>query len=109
MNVMTEEEAKGRACCGSGNRPAENGPCIASACMAWRWQREYRYTHVPCEPNDMRAVEHVRPEGPGWQDTKNDDDPTIVYRNYDNGRRASVALWSRDHVGFCGLAGRPTP
>lgn len=34
---MTEDEAKTKACCGSGFRPMENGLCIASACMAWRW------------------------------------------------------------------------
>ena len=35
--VFTEDEAKERACCGSGNRPADNGPCIGSKCMAWEW------------------------------------------------------------------------
>lgn len=34
---MTEDEAKTKACCGSGHRPMENGECIASSCMAWRW------------------------------------------------------------------------
>ena len=34
---MTEDEAKTKACCGSGYRPMENGSCIGSSCMAWRW------------------------------------------------------------------------
>ena len=34
---VTEEEAKTKACCkGSQFSISENGPCIASECMAWR-------------------------------------------------------------------------
>ena len=35
--IFTEEEAKTKACCGYGNRPADNGSCIGSKCMAWEW------------------------------------------------------------------------
>lgn len=34
---MTEDEAKTKACCSGIYRPVDNGPCIASDCMAWRW------------------------------------------------------------------------
>lgn len=34
---MTEDEAKAKACHVGPNRPADNGPCIGSACMAWQW------------------------------------------------------------------------
>lgn len=46
---MTEDEAKGKACCGppavanaiywKGDAPVEDSPmkCTGSACMAWRW------------------------------------------------------------------------
>jgi hypothetical protein len=34
---MTEDEAKTKACCNGAQRPKENGPCIGSGCMAWRW------------------------------------------------------------------------
>ena len=34
----TETEAKTKACCkGSSHQTRNNGPCIASECMAWRW------------------------------------------------------------------------
>ncbi len=90
MNVMTEEEARLRACCGSGQRPAENGPCIASRCMAWRWP-----PHRPCDDNasDL-TVSEMQPDGSGWKRIP-----------------GTTNGWKRPRArrGFCGLAGRPTP
>lgn len=37
MNTLTETEAAIKACCSGSNRPVENGWCIGSSCMAWRW------------------------------------------------------------------------
>ena len=93
MNVMTEEEAKGRACCGSGNRPAENGPCIASACMAWQWwtATHYRETELWSKSEGRRVAS-------AWEDD-------AEWRPAGAGQKADPPL----PVGFCGLAGRPTP
>ena len=61
---LTETEAKTRACCKpSGKMIVDNGPCIASECMAWRWKTvsklvtdeesgeqtwEYHRDHIGC-------------------------------------------------------------
>jgi hypothetical protein len=37
MSALTEKEAKTKACCNGASRPATNGICIASECMAWRF------------------------------------------------------------------------
>lgn len=40
---MTEAEAKTKACCkGSEYTVRNNGPCVASRCMAWRWSEPKR-------------------------------------------------------------------
>lgn len=84
---MTEDQAKTKACCGSGYRPAENGPCIASACMAWRWHNDYeRRWDLPRDK---------APEGLGWDYVE---------------AIGGVAHWVRKTdtpEGFCGLAGAP--
>lgn len=91
MNVMTEEEAKGRACCSGAQRPSENGSCIASSCMAWRWGYETERRH-PAGPDDPDP-----PVDEGWERY------TGTY-----GAPDYWARWVRDR-GYCGLAGSPTP
>lgn len=128
MNVMTEEDARGKWCpfarCGSPSdpgwshnrdcatstsEPSKGAACLASGCMAWRWRREWRYTYSPCAPNQMRVMPHDKPPGNGWRSVMDEENPAEPYRNYDNDRKASLAMWERDYVGYCGLAGSPTP
>lgn len=87
---MTEDEAKTKACCGAGYRPLENGHCIASACMAWRWSEEKRtlafleavqaHMKAQAKPNFNTATQAV------WAET--------------GGKFARIE-------GYCGLAGKP--
>jgi len=92
MNAMTEEEARGKWCPFTrderSNRPiavapAECFPCLASACMAWRWwdglSDDGTTHHRRPTPHTARVPEP--PEG----------------RPLDQRR------------GYCGLAGSPTP
>lgn len=44
LNRVTPLQAQAKACCGSGLRPAENGCCVADACMAWRWEKPSSFT-----------------------------------------------------------------
>lgn len=73
--LMTEKEAIAKACCSGSKRPAENGPCVGSNCMAWRW-REFRTTQ-----------ETVVVEGPPGQSTGKNVGKQVPFK------------------GYCGLAG----
>lgn len=55
--------------------------CIASECMAWRWNEEWK-------------VQPERPNGPGWE-------------LWETSQTQNNAKWVKRHVGFCGLAGVP--
>lgn len=77
---MTEQEARKKACCNGAKRPEENGPCIGSACMAWRETRDEQY-----------VSEGAPPPGPEWRKCR---------------EHLSGADWELIG-GFCGLAGKP--
>ncbi len=84
MNVMTEEEAWGRACCsGNSSRSAMSGPCLASACMAWRWWDGL---------SDDGTAHHRKPTSHAARAPEPPEGRPLAQRR-----------------GYCGLAGRPTP
>lgn len=80
--------------------------CIASRCMAWRWEgsgkcTETRWTNdeLVRDQNHRFTLRMVRPEGPGWIPTP--EQPT-----------AGMTRWTRTSAndsgrGYCGLAGAP--
>jgi hypothetical protein len=47
--IVAETDAKTMACCAGPARPADNGPCIGAACMAWCWAVE----DLPPEPDTI--------------------------------------------------------
>lgn len=89
MSVMTEEEAKKRACCSGAQRPRDNGACIASQCMAWRWawfgQTTWQGSGDPPGGPEGWDLLWIRGGEAGWKQ---------------RGERSP---------GYCGLAGSPTP
>lgn len=82
---MTEDEAKTKACCNGAARPADNGPCIGSACAAWRWSEGLGRTRV--HPN-------VAASWVGWE---------IADAAPDAQGYVEIIKPQRD--GYCGLAG----
>jgi len=54
MSALTEEQAKTKACCNGASRPATNGICIASECMAWRFTGAAKI--IPGEFDETRAA-----------------------------------------------------
>jgi hypothetical protein len=91
MSAMTEEEAKTKFCCaGRAVNPGRWPLCVASTCMAWRWE-----TKAKANGDRVRAVKERRAttgcslmEAVAWVDA--------------NDRVTTGA-------GYCGLAGVPTP
>lgn len=68
---MTEDEAKTKACCHGPQRPAQNGTCIGSACMAWIWHgptSETAHTDNLTETAEGRRPvgDPPMPHGDGW-------------------------------------------
>ena len=92
---MTEDEAKTKACCGSGDRPAMNGPCIASARMAWRKGPGKLGAVV----ERVRAIPGSQVPGPNWGYEASH--PSSASKGGDWVLRKEIA------TGFCGLAGQP--
>ena len=91
-----DSEASGTAGNRYGMETLEGAKCIASECMAWRSAGERRVREI-----ERRTAEpgSKRPDGEGWG---------FEYGEaFDDGGN-----WVRHEtapVGFCGLAGSPTP
>lgn len=100
MNAMTEDDARKTICWrtlfaerGSLPGPGTVGPplitrggdCIASECMAWRWDYEYRITNKQTidDPGDPDL------DSQGWEM---------------HGESSVQKFWRRPIGGFCGLA-----
>jgi hypothetical protein len=77
--IVTEEEAKTKVCQETiGNQAHPPGPCIGSACMAWRWR--------------------------GWLIAGGDHEYTTAEQPKPGSLRDGV---TSKHVGYCGKAGKP--
>lgn len=75
MATYTEAEAKTKACFRAatfaGSQQIADGPgpnCIASGCMAWRWQKEYvnKKTGLPVSGPNLAVDAEWRPTGLGF-------------------------------------------
>ena len=53
---MTEQEARQKACCGPiSNQMGAYFKCIASDCMAWRWEDVDFYLPEPPLPSELEG------------------------------------------------------
>ena len=89
---MREEEALTRYCPMTMNRKHQDGHCVASGCMAWRW--------LPKEASEdwIKAVDSLLlPNSDGYSKAVE-----IVEKN-----RARLGLPKGPIEGYCGLAGKP--
>ena len=108
MSAMTEEEARKKWCPASfaipeqrspsGDAGREGGPwmCVASKCMAWRWDPnspERQFTIGPASD-----IHHL---GAGWFGAGDQKDVPPGHLRYSRD--------NPDRRGYCGLAGAPTP
>lgn len=87
--IVTEEEAKTKRCVLGINQ----GPCIGSTCMAWRWQ--------PLMTDDawVAAVKKAA------EDIKDASSNRMKAAKHVNDHRAEYGLPTKPTRGYCGLAG----
>jgi len=90
---MTEDEAKPLICWRTIGSPGGTGPCLGSACMAWRWMpRTFDYRRGPLDI----VVAREKPQQP--------DNP----HQYWQVENVMEETWGRfGDVGYCGPAGKP--
>lgn len=102
--LVTEEEAMGRMCI-----HPDGGACLASACMAWRWQhdgRQWAEVYAVFGSGTVPLPEAPPDDGRGkWELQRVGDAYVRGDRRFER-----KATWFRnvDRIyGFCGLAGKP--
>jgi hypothetical protein len=82
-------------CCGPDSRGDNEGNCLGSACMAWRWEP------LMTSPAWIEAVKKAAVE-------INDKSPgRIKAAEHVNANRVVYGLASKPFRGWCGLAGHP--
>lgn len=89
--TVTDNEARKKMCCVGVSPPNHRGHCIASSCMAWRWDG-------PVMVFQDERKDDPPPEGSDWELVG----PTLSYGGpiFNRYRRVNP-----DRSGHCGLVG----
>ena len=118
------DESMGTDLIGGINRRPKQNPegldscrCIASACMAWRWERGTGSSLCRTKDEMVRRddgsvyFKPVPPEGDGWHqqwtDPKHANRRETGFTDWIRSHSTEEFTWGSARLGYCGLSGEP--